>query len=86
MDGDFVREFYLCRYVEWRTHEPESGVYDFTGDADVVSYIRQAQKADLLVILRLGPYIDAEREMVCTEPQFFSIHTILKTPLSFLAI
>ncbi|RWS20367.1 beta-galactosidase precursor-like protein [Leptotrombidium deliense] len=51
-------------YVEWNSHEPEPGKYMFSGINDVVKYIETAKKVGLLVILRIGPYIDAERDMV----------------------
>ncbi|XP_022688282.1 beta-galactosidase-like [Varroa jacobsoni] len=53
----------LQTYLEWRTLEPHEGVFDFTGQNDIVQYIKTAQNQDLLVNLRLGPYIDSEREM-----------------------
>lgn len=53
----------LQTYVEWSSHEPTPGHYDFSGQNDVVEYIKMAQKEGLLVILRIGPYICAERDM-----------------------
>ena len=50
----------LCTYVFWDLHEPEPGVFDFTGDLDVAAYVRAAQEEGLWVILRPGPYICAE--------------------------
>ncbi|XP_076035693.1 beta-galactosidase-like isoform X2 [Oratosquilla oratoria] len=50
-------------YVEWSSHEPEPGVYDFTEGLDLEAYLQEAQKQGLLVILRPGPFIDAERDM-----------------------
>ena len=50
----------LCTYVFWNLHEPEPGVFDFTGSLDVAAYIRAAQEEGLWVILRPGPYICAE--------------------------
>jgi len=50
----------LCTYVFWNLHEPEPGVFDFTGNLDVAAYIRAAQEEGLWVILRPGPYICAE--------------------------
>ena len=54
------------RYIEWSSHEPEPGVYDFTGDQDLVTFLKTAAAQDLLVILRPGPFIDAERDFVST--------------------
>ncbi|XP_075738352.1 beta-galactosidase-like isoform X1 [Rhipicephalus microplus] len=50
-------------YVEWSSHEPEEGVFNFQGQQDIVRFLRLAQKHDLLVLLRPGPYIDSERDM-----------------------
>lgn len=51
-------------YVEWSTHEPRPRQYCFTGQADVEYFIKLASEEGLLVILRPGPYICAERDMV----------------------
>ncbi|XP_067119019.1 beta-galactosidase-like [Centruroides vittatus] len=53
----------LQTYIEWNSHEPEPGTYIFEDNYDVVNYIQTAAKVGLLVILRPGPFIDAEREM-----------------------
>ncbi|NXJ09049.1 BGAL galactosidase, partial [Odontophorus gujanensis] len=50
-------------YVPWNYHEPQPGVYDFTGDRDVEAFLDLAAELGLLVILRPGPYICAEWEM-----------------------
>ena len=52
----------LIRYVAWNAHETFQGKYNFEDNFDLVSYIKLAQQNDLLVILRPGPYIDAEWE------------------------
>lgn len=39
-------------------------MYNFEGDNDVVEYIKIAQEVGLVVILRPGPFIDAERDFV----------------------
>lgn len=49
-------------YVAWNFHEMHNGVYDFSGDKDLLKFIEIAEELDLLVILRPGPYIDAEWE------------------------
>lgn len=51
-------------YVAWNVHEPQPGVYDFSGQQDLEEFIRIADKIGLLVILRAGPYICAEWEFV----------------------
>lgn len=50
-------------YVPWNLHEPKEGQLDFTGIADIVSYLELCQKLDLLVMLRAGPYICAEWDL-----------------------
>jgi beta-galactosidase len=49
-------------YVPWNLHEPSQGTIVFDGNLDIVSFIRQAQSAGLLVIVRGPPYICAEWE------------------------
>jgi beta-galactosidase GanA len=58
---DFV---HICRYIEWSSHEPEPGSYNFDGNMDISRYFKLAQYYNLSVILRPGPFIDAERDMV----------------------
>ncbi|XP_052825848.1 beta-galactosidase [Octopus bimaculoides] len=47
-------------YIAWNFHEPLPKVYQFSGDHDLVGFLKTAQDVGLLVILRIGPYIDAE--------------------------
>lgn len=49
-------------YCAWNMHEKIQGQYDFSGNLDVAAFIRMAQKEDLMVIVRPGPYICAEWE------------------------
>ena len=51
-------ETYTC----WNLHEPQEGVFDFTGMLDLAAYIDIAKDLGLNVILRPGPYICAEWE------------------------
>uniref|UniRef100_A0A8C0HA25 Galactosidase beta 1 like n=1 Tax=Chelonoidis abingdonii TaxID=106734 RepID=A0A8C0HA25_CHEAB len=51
-------------YVPWNYHEPLPGVYDFSGDRDLGHFLDLTAEMGLLVILRPGPYICAEWEMV----------------------
>lgn len=51
-------------YVPWNYHETLPGVYDFTGNRDVEAFLDLTAELGLLVILRPGPYICAEWEMV----------------------
>lgn len=54
----------VTTYVEWSLHNPKDGVYDWKGIADLERFIQLAAEEKLLVILRPGPYICAERDMV----------------------
>ena len=49
-------------YVDWSLHEPEPDTYRFTDEADVEKFISLAAESNLFVILRTGPYMDAERD------------------------
>ena len=49
--------------MEWSSHEQSPGQFDFSGPNDIVKYIETAQKLGLDVILRPGPFIDAERDL-----------------------
>ncbi|XP_072143702.1 beta-galactosidase-like [Dermacentor andersoni] len=49
-------------YVEWSSHEPEDGQYDFEGQQDLARFLRLAHRLGFMVILRPGPYICAERD------------------------
>jgi beta-galactosidase len=56
----------MCRYIEWSSHQPNSSEnYTFNGNLNLFEFIELAEKNGLLVILRPGPFIDAERDMVC---------------------
>lgn len=52
----------VTAYVFWNAHEPQPGVYDFSGNNDVAEFVREAQQEGLYVILRPGPYACAEWE------------------------
>ncbi|XP_058467987.1 beta-galactosidase-like isoform X2 [Malaya genurostris] len=53
----------VMTYIEWSTHEPKKGQYNWNGIANIEQFIRIAEEEDLFVILRPGPYICAERDM-----------------------
>lgn len=53
----------VSTYVEWSFHEPEPGQFNWAGDADLINFLNIAQEEDLLVLLRPGPYICAERDL-----------------------
>jgi beta-galactosidase len=52
----------IATYVFWNVHEPSPGQYNFSGNADLVAFIKAAQEEGLYVILRAGPYSCAEWE------------------------
>lgn len=47
-------------YFDWGYHSPKQGVYDFTGVRDMDRALRMAAEAGLYVIVRPGPYMNAE--------------------------
>ncbi|MEU9139657.1 beta-galactosidase [Streptomyces sp. NPDC048404] len=47
-------------YVAWNYHSPAPGEHDFTGVRDLDLFLRTAAETGLYVILRPGPYINAE--------------------------
>lgn len=49
-------------YSMWNMHEPEPGKWVFSGNEDVVKFVKLAQEEGLWVILRPGPYVCAEWE------------------------
>jgi beta-galactosidase len=53
----------VATYVFWNVHEPEPGVYNFKGNADLAAFLRMAQEEGLYVLLRAGPYSCAEWDL-----------------------
>ncbi len=49
-------------YCAWNMHEKEPDKFCFSGILDIAEFIRKAQREDLMVIVRPGPYICAEWE------------------------
>lgn len=49
-------------YVFWNLHEPQKRQFDFSGNNDIVEFIKIAQQEGLWVILRPSPYVCAEWE------------------------
>jgi beta-galactosidase len=47
-------------YVHWALHNPEDGVYNFDGIANVKEFIELAEEEGFYIIFRPGPYICAE--------------------------
>ncbi|XP_053978638.1 beta-galactosidase [Hylaeus volcanicus] len=52
----------VSTYVEWSLHEPRPDVWHWSGDADLTEFLSIAQEEGLMVLLRPGPYICAERD------------------------
>uniref|UniRef100_A0A8C0IGI1 Beta-galactosidase n=1 Tax=Bubo bubo TaxID=30461 RepID=A0A8C0IGI1_BUBBB len=59
----YIQHYRSLGYVPWNYHEPQLGVYDFSGDRDLEYFLQLANDTGLLVILRAGPYICAEWDM-----------------------
>ena len=53
----------ICIYVFWNFHEPQEGVYDFSGQADVAHFCKLVKQNGMYLIVRPGPYVCAEWEM-----------------------
>jgi len=53
----------------WNVHEPQPGVYDFSGQTNLSHFLKLAQDSGLLVILRAGPYI-------CGNWDYVSLHDV----------
>ena len=49
-------------YVFWNVHEPQKGVFDFSGNNDIAAFVKMAQEEGLWVVLRPSPYVCAEWE------------------------
>ncbi|KAK4275719.1 hypothetical protein QN277_018755 [Acacia crassicarpa] len=47
-------------YVFWNAHEPVRRQYDFSGNNDLVRFLKTVHEAGLYAILRIGPYVCAE--------------------------
>lgn len=53
----------ICIYAFWNIHEQKPDEFDFSGQNDVAAFCRLAQKHDMYIIVRPGPYVCAEWEM-----------------------
>ncbi|CAI9782706.1 unnamed protein product [Fraxinus pennsylvanica] len=47
-------------YVFWNIHEPQRRQYDFSGNNDLIRFLKTIQDQGLHSILRIGPYVCAE--------------------------
>lgn len=50
----------ISAYVFWGFHERTEGEFDFSGQANIAEFVKLAQKHDMFVLLRPGPYVCAE--------------------------
>ncbi|GAB4853176.1 hypothetical protein Ancab_017363 [Ancistrocladus abbreviatus] len=47
-------------YVFWNLHEPVKGKFDFSGDKDIVKFMKKIGEHGLWATLRIGPFAQAE--------------------------
>jgi beta-galactosidase len=52
----------IATYVFWNVHEPKPGVYDFSGQNDLVAFLKVVQGEHMYALPRAGPYSCAEWE------------------------
>ena len=50
----------VTTYVPWNFHEDVEGRFDFSNERDVYAFADEVRKLDLLLILRVGPYMCGE--------------------------
>jgi len=53
----------ICIYLFSNYHEQKQGEFDFTGNKDIVEFVRLVQKNGMYSIVRPGPYVCAEWDM-----------------------
>lgn len=53
----------ISTYIFWNLHEPQPGVFEFSGQQDVAAFVRTAQEEGLYVLLRPGPYVCSEWDL-----------------------
>lgn len=49
-------------YIFWNVHEPEEGKWRFDGYRDIEQFIKIVKDAGMYLVLRIGPYVNAERD------------------------
>ncbi|XP_010518958.1 PREDICTED: beta-galactosidase 15-like [Tarenaya hassleriana] len=47
-------------YVFWNAHEPAHRQYDFSGNLDLIRFLKTVRDEGLYAVLRIGPYVCAE--------------------------
>lgn len=50
----------ISTYVFWDMHEPEQGIFDFTGRKDLIQFLDAVSNQGLFVHMRIGPYACGE--------------------------
>jgi beta-galactosidase len=50
----------ISTYIFWNYEEPREGQFNFHGRHNIVAFVKLAQKMGFYVMLRIGPYDDAE--------------------------
>ncbi|XP_065200399.1 beta-galactosidase-like isoform X1 [Planococcus citri] len=68
----------ISTYVEWSLHEPTPRNYRFDGEYDLEYFLKLATEEDLLVILRPGPYICAERDFGGLPPWLLNLYPLIE--------
>ena len=49
-------------YVFWNAHQPKEGLWDFSDNLDLEAFLSLIQEMGIYAIVRVGPYVCAERE------------------------
>ncbi|KAF0924308.1 hypothetical protein E2562_010007 [Oryza meyeriana var. granulata] len=65
-------------YVPWNLHEPEPRSWEFKGFTGIESYLRLAHELDMLVMLRVGPYICGEWDLGGFPPWLLTIEPAIE--------
>ena len=50
----------VATYLFWIYHEETEGIFDFSGDLDIRSFVKEAERAGLDVVIRIGPWAHGE--------------------------
>lgn len=50
----------VATYVFWIYHEEEEGIFDFSGNNDIRTFLEMARDTGLEICLRIGPWVNAE--------------------------
>lgn len=61
----FINILLSFSYIPWTLHQTSPDLkFNYDGNLNLFRFLEIAQENDLLVILRTGPYMDAEWDMV----------------------